>query len=118
MQDDEGNSPWKARHGTDFKGKVFPFGCGVHYLPAPTKGMNSKAAPAMSYGIFLGYRLAPGGKWNGQYIIGELSDFSGMSLNKDEPETECYIHPHHTEQVVFGVADICFPSSQNMTGST
>ena len=63
----------------------------------------------MSYGIFLGYRLAPGGKWNGQYIVADLSDFSGMSLNKDESETECYLYPHNTEQVVYGVADICFP---------
>ncbi len=109
MQDEDGNSPWKARHGTEFTGKMFAFGCGAHYLPAPTKGLNSKAAPTMPYGIFLGYRLAPGGRWNGQYLVAAIEDFTGMSLNKDEPETECYIHPHITEQVAYGVADICFP---------
>ena len=64
VDEDTGVSPWSLRHGSEFKGQAIPFGCGVWYLPAPTKGMNSKAAPTLSYGVFLGYRLTPGGGWN------------------------------------------------------
>ena len=42
----------------------------------------------MSYGIFLGYRLAPGGTWNGEYLVADLDDFVGMPLDIDAAETE------------------------------
>ena len=55
VYDMEGYSmcPWEIKFGEQFKGKEIQFGCGVFYLPAPTKGMNTKAAPNMSYGISL-----------------------------------------------------------------
>ncbi len=67
----------------EFTGNVLPIGCGVFFIPAPTKYKNSNTAPAMSFGILLGYRLAPGSKWTGQYIIADLSDFINKSLNID-----------------------------------
>lgn len=109
------------RHGAEFPGQLIPFGAGVFFLPAPTKGMNSKAAPKLSYGVFLGYRLAPGGRWNGEYVVADLVDFANMSLHVDAPETDCYIpKPHLTEQVRLHEKSPCFPlkpryESVNMT---
>ena len=51
---DTGESPWIKRYKKHFEGKGIPLGCGVWFLPAPTKYANSKAAPKRSCGFFLG----------------------------------------------------------------
>jgi len=101
--------PWEIKFGEEFQGKTSPFGCGLFYLPAPTKGMNTKAAPNMSYGIFLGYRTVPGGNWTGQYIVADIEAFIGKSLGIDEPGAQYRIWPHFTEQVCLGKRGVCFP---------
>ena len=106
-QDEEGNSPGFLRHQKPFDGAAIPFGCGVHFLP--TKYTNSKSVPSMSYGIFLGYRLGPGGGWNGQYLVADLTDFAGMNLTAYAPETQCWLKPHITEQVRLGKRGCVFP---------
>ena len=62
---DQSKTPWFRRHSSFFDGQILPFGCGVYFKPAPTKYDVSKAAPRMNFGVFLGYRVHPGGKWNG-----------------------------------------------------
>jgi hypothetical protein len=110
MVDDEGSSPWILRHGDDFQGDLFPFGCGVHYLPTTAdRTFKSKGAPAMQYGVFLGYRLAPGGRWNGEYLVADLDDFIGLPLDIHTPEREWYINPCITEQVKLGFRGAVFP---------
>ena len=42
--------------------------------------MPAKSWPSMSYGVFLGYQLAPGGKWSGRYIVADLDDVVGKDL--------------------------------------
>lgn len=54
-------SPWFLRFGKHFKGQRFNFGSGVWFKPAPTKYKLNKHASRLQYGVFLGYRLAPGG---------------------------------------------------------
>jgi hypothetical protein len=88
IQGEDGFSPWMRKFGEEFQGTVLPMGCGVFFLPAPTKYKNSKAAPSMSYGVVAGYRLAPGSRWNGQYLIMDITDFVGQSLHIDTPGTE------------------------------
>ena len=105
----EGSSPWYRKYDEHFQGKLFPFGCGVFFLPAASRYVNSKAGPNMSYGIFLGYRLAPGGRWTGQYVVADIEDFIGKSMARDAKGTDHYIRPHHTDQVVLGRRGICFP---------
>jgi len=92
-------SPWFRKFAEEFQGKLFPFGCGVWFLPAPAKSVPDKAAPNMSYGIFLGYRMAPGCRWGGQYVICNLSDFANKRLNVHAPGQEHRVWPHFTEQV-------------------
>ena len=64
----------------------------------------------MSYGIFLGYKLVPGGRWSGEYIIADLSDFIGRNLHQDASYEEFKgIRPHIVDTVAFGKRRICFP---------
>lgn len=48
----------------------------------------------MSYGIFLGYRLAPGSRWDKQYIVLDIDDFVGLSSYIDTPGVGFRLHPH------------------------
>ncbi len=63
----------------------------------------------MTYGIFLGYRMVPGAKFTGQYIVADLSDFVGKSLEVDAYSGDWHLSPHHTEQVFLPKRGICFP---------
>ena len=67
----------------------------------------------MSYGIFLGYRLQPGGTWSGEYIVADLYDFVGCNLHIDASYSEYkHLRPHITDTVAFGKRKICFPLKQ------
>ena len=110
IQNDEyGNSPWRAKFGQDFRGKLMPFGCGVWFLPSPTLYANSKANGTMSYGIFLGYRMAPGGYWTGQYLVADIGDFIGHTLSADTAGSEFRLYAHKTEQIALGKRGVAFP---------
>ncbi len=103
-----GASPWFLRHGSEFPGMAIPYGAGVYFKPE--KHVPPKAAPRMSYGVFLGYRLAPGGKWNGEYLVADLDDFVGKDLSVDANGKQ-YAHfcPHITKVVKYGKEGIIFP---------
>jgi hypothetical protein len=60
-------SAWYRRCGEDFPGALIPFGAEVISKPSPTKTEPAKPQPSGLCGIFLGYRFAPGGAWNGEY---------------------------------------------------
>ena len=51
------------------------------------------------YGIFLGYRLAPGGTWNGEYLVEDLSYFTDIDFRMDAPGHRKTLSPHVTKQV-------------------
>jgi len=97
------------RFNEHFKGQGIPFGCGVWFLPAPTIYKNPKAHPSRSYGIFLGYRLHPGGRWNGEYLVADLDSFVNANLEVGAKGNELRIHPHVTERVNLGKRGVCFP---------
>ena len=76
-------SHYFRRHNEKFTGQMFPFGCGVWYIPSPTRqeSVRSKADPRLKFGIFMGYRLAPGGKWNGEYLVIDIARFTDIPLH-------------------------------------
>ena len=88
-------SPFRA----PLRGELVPFGHAVYFLPSPTKYSASKMAPRMQPGIFLGYRLAPGGRWNGEYLAVDLSDFTGHDLHVDADGYDARVTPRITKQV-------------------
>jgi hypothetical protein len=51
------------------------------------------------YGIFLGYRFAPGGAWNGEYLVEDLSYFTDLDFRMDAPGHRRALSPHVTKQV-------------------
>ena len=53
----------------------------------------------MVTGIFLGYRMAPGGRFGGQYIVAPLDDFVGKSLKMTIRHTTFKFQEHHIEKL-------------------
>ena len=62
-----GETPWKAKHGEKFQGRLIPFGSKVTFKPPVPKG--AKFAPRNEHGILAGYYLQPGGQWKGEYLV-------------------------------------------------
>ena len=75
-----GTSPRFRTHKKHFDGELFPFGCGVWFLPSPTTGGNAKFEPRARWGIFAGYRTTPGYNWRGDYLVWDLQDLLGTPL--------------------------------------
>ena len=103
-----GRNIWFRRHSSHFEGEQIPLGCGIFFLPASTKTVVSKADPRMVWGIFLGYRLSPGGRWKGEYLTAELTEFVDQSLKVDADSYDFRVTPHITKQVRLGSSGIIF----------
>ena len=99
----DGTSPWQSRFGDRPDFLEIPLGCKVWFTPAPTIYEQAKAAPRLTVGIFMGYRMAPGGKFGGQYVIVDLDDFKGVSLDLKTRHTKFKFHEHHVEKVLLPI---------------
>ena len=71
--------------GTDFEAKKIPFGARVEYRVPETRQDERPAswAPQFATGVFAGYELNAGGKWNKLYKVWNLTDFDGVDLHVD-----------------------------------
>ena len=96
-----GESPWSKTHGgEDPSKKLIPFGCGVWFKPAPTKYVPSKWEPRGQWGIFAGYRFAPGCEWRGDYYVWDLDQFMGVDFSVDSSgRAQPNMVPHITRVV-------------------
>ena len=71
----DGVSAWNQRHGRECNGLRYPFGALAHYLPPkPYLEELPKLAPRAIPGLFLGYVLAPGAHFRGDYLVASISD--------------------------------------------
>ena len=77
--------------------------------PAPTKYSVDKACARARYGMFLGYRLSPGCRWNGEYLVGDLSDFVDLDLCEDASARGVQIYEHVTKVVQLPKGGYVFP---------
>ena len=68
---------WEKRHKAGkFPGKVLPFGCAIHFKPSESLASKlPKFGPGGIPGIFQGYHMQPGGKWNGEYLVAWIEHF-------------------------------------------
>ena len=57
----DGSCPWVRRFGEALDFMQIPLGCLVWFIPARTEYIPSPAAPRLVPGVFMGYRMAPGG---------------------------------------------------------
>jgi len=115
-----GESPYFKRHEEDpiHEGRNYEklyFGQGVFFRPTKTTSGPAKAGPRMKYGIFLGYELAPGGKWTGQYYIADLHDLADKDLHADASPREFPFAPHVTRTVKVGRQAKAFPLEARYT---
>ena len=107
VQFTNGQSAWVSRHSEDrFRGQLVPVGALANFLPGPTVNrpkMADKTIPA----IFVGYHVAPGGKWKGDYLVVALQHCKDMNLQEDGAPTKWMIsrikeiHVTHTNPYLF-----------------
>eukprot|EP00974_Lingulodinium_polyedra_P068021 6587433-Lingulodinium_polyedra.AAC.1 len=62
-------SPWFITHGEEFQGELIPFGARVTFHPNVSQGASYSKfdAPGVA-GIFAGYELKDGYRWNRNYL--------------------------------------------------
>ncbi len=96
---EDGLSPWAHRHGKEWEGRLFPFGCLVTFRPSETKYHLSGHTARMQSGVLMGYEIHPGQTWNGEYRVLDLSGFAGKPLNAQEPASSFSCAPHKTKVV-------------------
>ena len=102
-------NPWALRHEEEFTGRRYPFGCGVYFKPAITKYSVDKACARARFGILGGYRLSPGCRWNGEYLVGDLGDFVDLDPSEDASARGIQIYEHVTKVVTLPAVGISFP---------
>jgi hypothetical protein len=87
-KDDVKQTPWAARHsGKQFKGKRLPFGCLIDFLPSPIADPLPKFAPRAQPGVFVGWRLHPGGTWRNEYLVVPLHIMMDDTRERLMPQT-------------------------------
>ena len=111
---DDELSAWCKLHGTDFAGKLIPYGARVNYKPSKTReaGQLHKFGPDSIPGVFAGYHIGPGMHWSRQYKVWPLSEFVHQNLGDDASKPEHrLLKPHLTEKVEM-VTPLTFPCKQ------
>ena len=87
-------------HGSEFAGKLIPYGARVNYKPPKTReaGQLHKFGPDSIPGVFAGYHV--GMHWSRQYKVWPLSEFVHQNLGDDASKPEHrLLKPHLTEKV-------------------
>jgi len=70
-------SAYFYKWGHDFAGQLIPFGALIRYKVGPLKQRLWSKLQAQSVpGIFLGYKLHPGGEWRGEYTVQSLRAYN------------------------------------------
>ena len=111
---DDELSAWCKLHGSDFAGKLIPYGARVNYKPPKTReaGQLHKFGPDSIPGVFAGYHIGPGMHWSRQYKVWPLSEFVHQNLGDDASKPEHrLLKPHLTEKVEV-VTPLTFPCKQ------
>ena len=111
---DDELSAWCKLHGTDFAGKLIPYGARVNYKPPKTReaGQLHKFGPDSIPGVFAGYHSGPGMHWSRQCKVWPLSEFVHQNLGDDASKPEHrLLKPHLTEKVEM-VTPLTFPCKQ------
>ena len=108
---DDELSAWCKLHGSEFAGKLIPYGARVNYKPPKTReaGQLHKFGPDSIPGVFAGYHIGPGMHWSRQYKVWPLSEFVHQNLGDDASKPEHrLLKPHLTEKVEM-VTPLTFP---------
>ena len=78
----EGDCSYRRRFGRWSKAKQIPFGALVDFLPPEQlRKTLPKMGTATTPGVFLGWKLHPGGKWSGDYLCSPLCDWDNAKTH-------------------------------------
>ena len=104
-----GDSNWNRRHGLgQFDGPSIPFGCLVDFKPMKEDSkLLPKGSPGAVPGVFLGYKLNPGGVWQGEYRVADLTEFNDLDLSVWGNSGD--IHHQVVREIVWSPKSIIFP---------
>ena len=91
--------PYTLLTGDEWKGPIFTCGELVFFKPAKTITKHAKLDPRLVPGIFLDYFRGRDGRFSGQYVVCDLSDFCGKNLHHRVPSKHFKLHLHRTEVV-------------------
>ncbi len=103
------DSAWNKRHDQgQWDGPLIPFGCLVDFKPQKDVAQKmSKGVPDTVPGVFLGYKLQPGGLWQGEYRVSALTEFVGLDLTSWGNHED--IKHQVVKEIVFSPKSITFP---------
>ena len=92
---DDTFTPYEARHNEKFKGLLIPFGAAVEYHPTAKRETAAlmKFTGKTRKGIFMGYHVASGGKFVGDYLVKDVEAFETMEYSR-------YIAVHRVKDVL------------------
>ncbi len=78
----DGDSAWHKRHKQGhFDGPKIPFGALIDFKPQKDDAKKiTKGSPDTVPGVFLGYKIQPGGLWQGEYRVAALTEFVSLDL--------------------------------------
>ena len=106
---DDELSAWCKLHGSDFAGKLIPYGARVNYKPPKTRDAGQLHKFDSIPGVFAGYHIGPGMHWSRQYKVWPLSEFVHQNLGDDASKPEHrLLKPHLTEKIEM-VTPLTFP---------
>jgi hypothetical protein len=80
---DEG-PPCSLTRKAEFGGEIFPIGCLVTFLKSHARGEAGRWEPQGELGVFAGYRLQHGNKWNNEYLVWGLTPSEGRPVVEEK----------------------------------
>ena len=96
-------SPYRVAHGGDeLKVMRLPFGCEVIFIPSKTKVRDTpkKWEGSGIPGIIAGYRMKPGYKWGGEYLVWSLRELTEIDFNREASGFPKGIRNPHVASVI------------------
>ena len=91
-------SPYRVAHDSDEPNvKRLPFGCEVVFIPSSTKTRDAptKWEGVAIPGVIAGYRMGPGYKWGGEYLVWSLRELTRVNYRVDAKNFPLSIRSPH-----------------------
>jgi len=95
-------TPHQHRFGEPFEAMRVPFGARVQFMPTRVSrhwNQTKPFEPKLIEGIFLGWRMHPGGRWSSLYCIAALADFEELRLLRGLEDCGRIIYPQDVHRV-------------------
>ena len=95
-----------------FEGQLVPFGARVRFILSTTSKAwenRLKFSEEAIYVVFMGYKIAVGGTWRGQYIVAPLEEFDAENVLRGALNDKTQIFPQYVSNIIVEPGDWVFP---------